>query len=794
MKNADDIKYIKVVLPLPIREEFTYSLKAVHEDIIGRRVAVAFRGRNMVGYVISEAGPVPDKKISKISGFLDDGPVFTRDMIRFLKWISGYYLCSLGEVMKLALPAVLSGQTVKKIFYIKSGNNITHAEEAILNYCEQFGPAGIDELIRTFGNDSSKIVSALIRKGFAKTEYEFLSEKKEILLIAYRLTGRSTDDKKLKNIPDLFPESGIVLRKELRTIGLSQVLAERAVSAGVLEKIRIRKNHIHQLMSENIIPADSLTLNSEQEKCAVPVIAKIRNREHAAFLLYGITGSGKTAVYIRLVAEALSSGSTALILVPEISLTPQTVRQFRSHLGNTVAVLHSRMSDLERYETWDKLRRGIYRVAVGPRSAVFAPLENLGIIIVDEEHDQSYKQSENSPRYCAKNSSVIRAYMNGIPVVLGSATPSAESFYNTFTGKYVLLELKNRFSDAKLPDIKIVKKENIGTLFENFTVRIIKRELDLSRKVIVLQNRRGYSPVLICGSCRESVLCPNCSVTLTYHLSKKQLICHYCGYFEKSRNTCPKCGEENIYFRGAGTEQVEEELKKLFPDIPVYRMDQDTTRKKDGHSSILDKFGKSGAAILTGTKMIAKGLDFHDVSVVCIVNIDSELIFPDFRSDERAFQLIEQVAGRAGRGKIEGEVVLQSFNDHAGVLEYVKDHNYTEFLKNELKLREMTSYPPFSRIIKLTLSSRNLPELRTEAMKLFTAFISKNKNCVIYRPVERMVLKVNNIFRLYILIKSLIINDRNGTMSRKLVTNTLAGHKSSSKIKIDIDVDPVDLM
>lgn len=790
------MKYINVALPIPLREEFTYSVRdeIITDNIIGKRVSVVFNRRKMTGFAVSYAQDIGNLKILPIHSVLDEKPVFSHIMLNFLRWMSEYYICSLGEVLKLALPSVMLETSSRKLVFLKDGGSLKEPESSVLGFCRDLGPSGLDEIEKVFGKAGVKAAESLKKKGLADIVSGIDLRKKEVLLNGYRLTGKEPSDDGLSSLCSIFLEEGTVLQKEIRDKKISPALLKKAVSEGCVEKIRVRKDHFDRLMKEAIVPAPELKLNDEQEGCAEKVISAIVSQKHSAFLLHGITGSGKTAVYIRLVSVTLSLNRTALILVPEISLTPQMVRQFRTRFGDTVAVIHSRQSDLERYETWEKLKNGTYKVAVGPRSALFAPLDNIGLIVVDEEHDQSYKQTDQSPRYCARNSAVMLGYMHGAPVVLGSATPSAESYYNAITGKYTLLEINQRYSDAVLPRIKLVKKEKPGNIFEKYTLDVFRRELDKSRKIIVLQNRRGYSTSLVCPTCREPVMCPKCSVPLAYHLDRKQLICHYCGYFEKSRTTCPKCGDENIYFKGAGTEQVEQELKRLFPSVPIYRMDQDSTRKKNAHSDILDLFGKPGAAVLTGTRMIAKGLDFHDVSVVCIVNLDSELMFPDFRSDERAFQLTEQVAGRAGRGKIEGEVILQVFNDMSPVIEYIKAHDTKGFLKAELEMRKITSYPPFSRIIKITLSSDKLPELQSAAMSVYQALASKRTGCIVYKPAEKMVLKVNNIFRLYILIKSLIINDRSGIMTRGLVSDTLKGLKLSSTIRTDIDVDPVDLM
>lgn len=793
---------LNITLLLPIKEEFTYSADngMTGQELIGCRVIVEFNKRKMTGIVTSLPSAVRSGNISEIDEILDDTPVFSKEMLKFCKWISGYYLCSQGEVLKLALPSILLAKNSKTV--IASDKNpqseLPDFEKRVLDFIKEFGPVKTDEIEKLFGSDHGKALIKLKKNDLIITSALAEQKKKGVLLKGFRMTALPDNENSgteiFENLIRSFGGEDTILLKDLKEKNISPAVLKKAVSSGLITAVSVQKDHLSRLMQETVKPAEIPEMNNEQKACSNEIISSMEQGSHQTFLVHGITGSGKTIVYIHAISKALEKGKTAIVLVPEISLTPQTVRRFRSHFGDRIAVLHSRLSDYEKLQSWEKIREGECPIVIGPRSAVFAPLKNIGIIIVDEEHDSSYKQTDSQPRYCARNSAVIRGLFNNAPVVLGSATPSLESYYNAEQGKYRLLEIKNRFSTAVLPVMNIVKKENFSGLFEKPVLALFKKELDLGRKIMVLQNRRGYSSHLVCRSCGDSASCPNCSVSLTYHLDRNQLICHYCGYYEKGKNYCRSCGSENIFFKGAGTEQVESELKRLFPETAVLRMDYDTTRSKDGHSIILDEFEKPGAAILVGTQMIAKGLDFHTVSVVCIVNIDGELIFPDFRSDEKAFQLIEQVAGRAGRGSISGKVVIQTFNESNPLLKFALSHDYHGFIRNELEIRKLTLYPPFSRIIKITLSSANLSEVKNTSAELFSALVSLNKNCVIYKPVDKMILKVNNIFRLYILIKSSIINDRNGNSSRELVSKALESFRSSTKIRIDTDVDPSDIM
>jgi len=796
---------LNITLPLPLYEEFTYYSEEnmPHSRVIGCRAAVKFNGRNITGIITSVPENNRIEKLSEIIEILDEFPVLSVELLKFCKWISEYYLCPLGEVIRLALPSLLHTKTSRTVSFagINCPIDLSEQEFALLDFIKEFGPVKLEEVDKLFGRESVKTIAKLKKKSLVIVNSLMEHKDKSVYLKGFRKTEfwydlfkKNNSDGRFDGLDQCFDGGETALLKELKEKKVLSSAIKKALAAGMIKEELLKKDHMARLMTESVYHKDMPELNQEQRSCSDEIINSIDENKHSTFLIHGITGSGKTIVYISAISKALEKGLTAIVLVPEISLTPQTVRRFRAHFGNRIAVLHSRLSDLEKLESWEKIRSGEYPIVIGPRSAVFAPLKNIGVIIVDEEHDSSYKQTDTAPRYCARNSAVMRGYINKAPVVLGSATPSLESYYNAVSGKYRLLEIKNRFSSAVLPVMKIVKRENFSEMFEKPVIELFGRELALGRKIMVLQNRRGYSPHLICRSCGKSAFCPNCSVSLTYHLDRNRMICHYCGYFEKGKDRCGSCGSENISFRGAGTEQVESELNRIFPGTSILRMDYDTTRKKDGHSRILDEFDKPGAAILVGTQMIAKGLDFHQVSIVCIVNIDSELIFPDFRSDEKAFQLIEQVAGRAGRGAINGKVIIQTFNESNQLLRYALNHDYLGFINEELGIRKMTSYPPFSRIIIITLSSKDLAGVKKNAEELYSELTAANKSCVIYRPVDKMILKVNNIFRLYILIKSSIINDRSGKISRDLVSGVLGKFKSSSDIKIDTDVDPAGLM
>ncbi|NOR45496.1 MAG: primosomal protein N' [Candidatus Delongbacteria bacterium] len=736
--------YINVSFPIPIDKEFTYSIDTTVETktLIGSRVLANFNRRKMIGVITSLLKDKPDYRVIKIDRIIDPKPVFNEEMLLFCKWISKYYLSSFGQVLKQALPTALYGKIDR--FIEGNINKIKY-----LNYITPILP--------------------LPEKIFSKRINEFI---------------------------DFLLENTIgVSQKEIKEIyNFSDHIISKAISLGLCKKVKKEDIRLSTIMTESINDAVKFSLTEEQDHCVNEIERSIDKNIFDTFLIYGLTGSGKTAVYIEAIKKVREKKKTVIVLIPEISLTPQTVKRFREVFGDEVAVLHSRLSEGEKYDSWRGIKANKYSIVIGPRSAIFAPLDNLGLIIVDEEHESAYKQSDPSPRYNARDMAIVRGKLNKIPIILGSATPSIDSFHNASTGKYSLLELTKRIGRAKLPEIVIVKRKQFYQIFEDSVIESLREELDQGRQIIVLQNRRGYSTHLVCESCGSVSTCPNCSVSLTYHLHSKQLICHHCGYFEKAKDYCGICGKSNISFKGTGTEQVAFELSKLFPDTKILRMDQDSTRKKESHFKILREFENNKSSILVGTQMIAKGLDFHNVSLVCIVNVDTELIFPDYRSDERAFQLITQVSGRAGRGEINGRVLVQTYSESNHVLEYARKHDYIGYIKNELENRELAGYPPFAKMAKIMFSSKIYEDMKRSSLELYKLLIDQNKKLIVYKPVDRMVLKVNNIYRMNVIAKTNSEYDGNGNILRSAIKNAFRSFKVKSNVKVSIDIDPLEVI
>lgn len=525
-------------------------------------------------------------------------------------------------------------------------------------------------------------------------------------------------------------------------------------------------------------------LNNEQQKCFEQVINSLNKKD--TFLLYGVTGSGKTNVYMKLIEKVISMGKTALFLVPEISLTPQIINRFTSYFSK-IAVLHSKLSDSEKYDEWRKINEGKVNIVIGARSAIFAPLKNLGIIIIDEEHSSSYKQ-ENSPKYNAKNIALYRSYLNNCPVVLGSATPTIESYTRSLNGEYKLLTLKNRYNGMN-PDIEIVdmnkefKKTN--SYFSTILIDEIKKTISSGKQVILFLNKRGFSTVTMCKNCGNTIKCPNCDITLTYHKTSNMLRCHYCGYAEKKEKKCPNC-KEDFYEYGLGTEKVEEELSKLIPESKIIRMDIDTTTRKNAHETIIKKFENKEYNILLGTQMIAKGLDFANVTLVGIINADISLNFPDYKSSEETFELLNQVAGRSGRGKEKGKVLIQTFNkDHYAII-CSKNNSYVDFYNKEIKIRKKLNYPPFYNICNIKVISKDYDLASKMSIKIRDYLRTFIKDEIILGPSTCNIFKLKGEYRFNIIIKYKVLDNIKVPLIK--LNNRFFNDK---KVKFDVDFNPV---
>ena len=583
-----------------------------------------------------------------------------------------------------------------------------------------------------------------------------------------------------EKIINLCMEKEFVLRKELVDISLS------SLNTLIKKNILLEKKLEHYRLSYNEKIEAKKELTNDQKLVVDEVLA---NTGYFPYLLFGVTGSGKTEVYMELIEDSLNKGKTSIVLVPEISLTPQMVLRFQKRFGDNIAAIHSALSDGEKYDEWRRIVKGEAKIVIGARSAIFAPLNNIGMIIIDEEHSDSYKQDDSNPRYNAKDIALLRGKYHNCPVIMGSATPSLEVFARAKKGVFKLLELPNRINGKSLPHINIVDMNEMisktkghfsPVLLEAISARLLKNE-----QIILLLNRRGYSSFVTCKNCGYTFKCPNCDITLTYHKSSRTLRCHYCGYGTKVYDTCPECHEKSINDLGVGTEKVEEELNKLFPESRILRMDFDTTSRKGMHEKMIKAFKNHEYDILLGTQIVSKGLDFDNVTLVGVINADTSLNIPDFRSSETTFSLLAQVAGRAGRSDKEGEVIIQTFNPEHYAIQYTKKHDYLGFYNREMSIRRELKYPPYYYICYVKISGKDNKYIYEESLKITKLFHNKLINMIILGPSPCTIFKLNNIYRYGIILKYKKDEDL-----REVLNKVIEHYKDNRNIKIDVNFNP----
>lgn len=660
------MKYAKVIVDISVDSVdrlFSYALPI--EAHIGQRVLVPFGNRRVEGFILEISDEVPegDFELKSVIKVLEDYAALDESQIELAHWLKNVYHCTMAQALRQMIPAQLRGMRVKE----KKIRTISLSEDF----------------------DKSTIQS--LRK----------SKKKEIL----QLLAEATIDVAVSDIVELFPNSYAPINELIK----EGIVVERFVT------VYRRPARIALQCVEKPV------LNDEQENALQRIIQAVDEGKQKTILLHGVTGSGKTEVYMHAIEYVLSKNKGAIVLVPEISLTPQTVARFTGRFGNSVAVLHSRLSAGERFDEWRRIRLNQVSVVVGARSAVFAPINDLGIIVIDEEHEDSYS-SETPPRYTASEVAQKRCAIANAPLILGSATPKLTSYYYAKTGKYELIELEKRVNFMPLPHISIVdmRKEFIlgnTSIFSGLLTERLKECIDAGEQAILFVNRRGYSSFVMCRACGEVIMCPDCDVSLTYHKSENALKCHYCGIEQRIPKNCPKCGKPYLKYMGIGTQQVQEEFERLFPNTKFLRMDTDSTRGKNSHVNILEAFASKQAQVLIGTQMIAKGLDFPDVTLVGIVSADSMLNIPDYRNTERAFALITQVAGRAGRAEKPGSVVIQTNNPENNVIKLAVRHDYKNFYEEAIHERLQSLYPPFSLFVRVLFIGDEQETLIQESRK-----------------------------------------------------------------------------
>ena len=740
----------RVSLEIALRKEFDYSIPPglAGQIEVGTRVQVPFGPRKIFGTVTALAEESAHANLKPILKVIGSQSLVTPKVLKLARWIGEYYCCAPETALKSVLPEAIRKEKEgwKKQLFVRA---------------------------LPLGGELPKLPKR------QQEIWNILEERREMLLA---------------ELLELAETTAVTIRK-LEDRGLVEITPE------ISERDPYAREHI--------LPSQPLPLNPAQEK-ALQEITKAMdkplstlNPQPSTFLLHGVTGSGKTEVYLQALAHALEQGKGAIVLVPEISLTPQTVERFKARfssgkLQTLVAVLHSHLSAGERHDEWHKIRQGRARIVIGARSAIFAPVEPLGLIIVDEEHEHTYKQEE-APRYHARDVAIMRGQMENAVVVLGSATPSLESYYNCKRGKFTLLELPERVDDQKMPHVRVVdmrqaaRSEKGIPIFSPQLKEAIQQRLERHEQTILFLNRRGYSTSLQCPKCGFIANCPNCSLALTYHRIEQKLSCHICGHNEKVPSVCPneKCKNPAIRFAGTGTQKVEDVLAKLFPNARVKRMDADAMKRKDDYRRILGDFRTGKIDILVGTQMIAKGLHFPNVTLVGIIYADLALHQPDFRAGERTFQLLTQVAGRAGRGDVEGEVFVQAFAPFHPAIQYARRHDFTGFYEQEIEFREQLKYPPASRVALLTLKGRNEGKVKFSADHLkgdLDKQLGEFKDLILAGPAPAPLPRAETFYRYQIMLRTRAMSKLSQTLAKTIVTLALP-----DDVMLTVDIDPVNL-
>ncbi|MBN2411394.1 primosomal protein N' [candidate division KSB1 bacterium] len=826
-KSENEILLADVVFPVPVQHAYTYLVpEKFNDDVVpGVRVLAPFGPRKVTGFVIGRKDKSDYPDLKAIEEVLDPVPLFTPEVLELARWIADYYLCGWGEVLKAALPAGIHLNS-ERVLRLVHENPIELAESLksrsprqaeIIGRLALNNPMTLNKLKNQMSVGSFySSLKKLRQEGYVRVELSLprakVGKKYETII---KIPEKYTHDEMESFILDLegkAPKQAksleILLRannREFTRMGLAKQAGTNLSSVNSLvdkgyielETREIFRDYYNQAKYE--LPK-KLFLNTDQQNALNKIKAGLDVHEAATFLLHGVTGSGKTQVYIEAIYHVISKGQTAIVLVPEIALTPQMVSRFRAHFGDLVAVFHSRMSPGERYDSWRQTWEGKHKIVIGPRSAIFAPLKKVGLIVIDEEHEPSFKQSDLTPRYNARDVAVVRAILEKAVVVLGSATPSVESYFNTQIEKYRLLELPKRIDDVPMPKVELVdmKREPkiIGrkspVIFSRLLRQKIDEKLSLGEQIILFLNRRGFATLFKCKDCGYTAKCDHCDITLTYHIKGHILKCHYCGYTRRAPDRCPECGGTDVMFRGVGTQRVEEELNELYPGVKAIRMDLDTTRGRMAHDRLLDKFGSGEYQVLLGTQMVAKGLDFPNVTLVGVISADTELFLPDFRAAERTFQLITQVAGRAGRKDKTGEVIVQSYDPGHYSLKYARNHNFQDFFRSELFDRHGQVYPPYSRIINILFRGKEEAVVR-KAAENFAQMVKKDPCFEMLGPVPSTLSKIQNFYRWHILFKSVKKSDSGSRILKNSIRESLAEYKKKHKSKnvtLTIDVDP----
>ena len=816
-------EFCDVALPVPLDMVFTYRVPAEAAPVVGGRVLVPFRQQRLTGIVVELHDRNPSVVTKTIQCVLDLSPVLDEQLLRLGRWIADYYLAPLGEVFRTMLP--LNAEFKRAIAYriTKEGQLALHlagtsgssarsrrtpeeqaAEFRILNYlaAQQPTPGETiqirEETLRPATRVSKLILGGMVRKKWlVREDVSAVRDATRTIKVALlKSTDGKLNDNQRRLVETLVASGGRVPVETLQALDVPRTTLSTLAKRGLVQIIEEPAAFAVSRSKPRSSPF-AFEFNSAQQAALNRLRAAVDTRKFSGILLHGVTGSGKTAVYLAGMRAVLEAGRSAILLVPEIGLTPAVAADLHQIFGDEVAILHSALSDKERAQQWHRIKNGEARMVVGTRSAVFAPVVDLALIIVDEEHDSSYKQEE-TPRYHARDIAVVRAKMANAVVVLGSATPSLESYFNAKKNKYVLIELPDRVERRPLPEVEIIdmRQELQETGHEQVISRKlaaeIKERFDRKEQVMVLLNRRGYSPVVLCRTCGKTLQCQNCAIALTHHKREHKMICHYCGYTAPVPKACVHCGSEYVYFLGTGSEKLEELLHSMFPQARIARLDRDTVRGHDDFERTLNALSDGELDLLVGTQMIAKGHDIHGVTLVGVVGADSALGLPDFRAAERTFQLLTQVAGRAGRGQSPGKVILQTyFQDHYAV-QYAARHDFTGFYEKELRFRSWMHYPPYSALANVLIRSNKLDEALQWSGTLGRWFEqNRHEGVRVLGPAAAPILRLKRDYRYHFVLKSPSRGKLNATLRAMLA---YAAAQKIPRTQVIVDVDAIWLM
>ena len=810
--------YAEVVFNIPVDHAYTYKVPdELTISSTGVRVLAPFGKRTITGIVINLSETCPYTSPKNLIDVLDIEPLISEKMLELMRWMSEYYVTSLGQTLQLALPKGIDVHDKELIHWVEDDPSVALSEKQRELYIIIGSNPGLakDYYRKKFGQGAFySILNVLEGKGLISRESQRVEARVHELIRKYVIIPKDYTKRKIQSEryikyisrrPEIdefmskHSDSSMLMSEFLKDTSMATETLKRLCEEQIcsIEEMQLERKPEFNY-KENV---KNIVLTDEQVSDIKEISNHLEENKYKSFLLHGVTGSGKTQVYIEILKKVIAKDKSAIILIPEISLTPQTVSRFESNFAGQIAVFHSKMSAGERYDAWMACYHRKVKIVVGPRSALFIPLHDVGLIVVDEEHETTYKQADIAPRYHARDVAIYWAKMNEATVILGSATPSLDSYYNARKGKFKLLEILNRVDNQRLPDVTIIdlkrnrpRIESTISLFSNELIDKIRDRLEKKQQVILLQNRRGYSSFLQCKDCGFIPLCPNCDVTLTYHSFNEKLQCHLCGHKQQGFYDCPTCCGKQIVFKGVGTQRIQKELSELMPEARILRMDQDTTRNKNSHDLYLNRFGKGEADILLGTQMIAKGLDFSNVTLVGVISADIGLAQPDFRAAERVFHLLTQVAGRSGRGAIEGEVVVQSYIFSHYSIQFAKHHDYSGFYMHEMQHRKDYNYPPYIKLIQVLVVADKMGEAISNA-RLIAINLKKlaSKYLTVIGPAPAVISRMNNLFRWQVLIKINPETDPTGKRGKAILKKIIEplNYKNKQRLNIIVDVDPI---